>query len=72
MKNMKKKYRNMRILVVNGASLSINLFVIIYLFDIIYIHPANLNNIILSAVINDSIDALRIFSRLNCLANKTF
>lgn len=72
MKNMKKKYRNMRILVVNGASLSINLFVIIYFFDIIYIHPANLNNIILSAVISDSIYALRIFSRLNCLANKTF
>lgn len=69
---MKKKYNNMRILVVNGASLSINLFVIIYLFDIIYIHPANLNNIILSVVINDSIHALRIFSRLNCLANKTF
>lgn len=69
---MKKKYNNMRILVVNGASLSINLFVIICLFDIIYIHPANLNNIILSAVINDSIYALRIFSRLNCLANKTF
>lgn len=62
----------MRILVVNGASLSIKLFVIICLFDIIYIHPANLNNIILSAVINDSIHALRIFSRLNCLANKTF
>lgn len=72
MKNIKKKYSNMRILVVNGASLSINLFVIIYLFDIIYIHPANLNNIILSVVINDSIYALRIFSRLNSLANKTF
>lgn len=69
---MKKKYNNMRILVVKGASLSINSFGTIYLFDIIYIHPANLNNIILSVVINDSIHALRIFSRLNCLANKTF
>lgn len=48
---MKKKYNNMRILVVKGASLSINLLVTIYLFDIIYIQPANLNNIILSALL---------------------
>lgn len=72
MKNMKKKYRNMCIFVVNGVFLFINLFVIIYFFDIIYIYLVNLNNIILSVVINDLIDVLCIFSCLNCLVNKIF
>lgn len=69
---MKKKYNNMCIFVVNGVFLFINLFVIIYFFDIIYIYLVNLNNIILSVVINDLIYVLCIFSCLNCLVNKIF
>lgn len=61
----------MRIIVVNGTSLSSNLIVIMYLSDIFYIHPPNLIYIISSAVVNDSVYALRIFSCLNFLAKKT-
>lgn len=69
---MKKKYSNMCIFVVNGVFLFINLFVIIYFFDIIYIYLVNLNNIILSVFINDLIYVLCIFSCLNFLVNMIF
>lgn len=51
--------------------MSLNLVVIIYLFDFFYNHPPNFIYIILSAVMNDLIYVLRIFSCLNLLANKT-